>query len=333
MSLGILGGPRKQKAPYRAMSGVALGATIPSSCWDKPGFKDCNAQGWTQAEAVCRQSGNPTALAWDKYDGDVDRCKQGEADDYAYFGCVLRLCPPPAPVHPTTQGGWTWMNTTPNASVKTFQEHLNIALQSDGYKMITADGRLGPATCGAFNFVGGAHPDLFKDDPYANIGVCQSFTNPTKVGSSKPEPSPSSAEAQKLDQQYGGLPWMVGDPRVADLQSQINRQLASNDFLAIRITGMLDPPTCGAMFWLDTNTGTRWLSTWGPKGGGPCPSMVMPTPKPKPVVPKPVTPTPSPEPTPAPTPATSSASMLGVGLLAAVAIGGYAYWKHKTGGA
>jgi hypothetical protein len=319
------------------MGSIGLGATVPANCWDAPGFKDCNVQGWNLAETKCRQNGQPTELAIDPVTGviDIDACKQRQADDYLYYGCAMRICPPPAPVHPTSSGGWTWMNTTPNASVKLFQQHLNTALAADGYKLITADGRLGPATCGAFNFVAGNHPDLFANDPIENIGICQSFTNPTKVGNTKPEPSPTSPEAKQLDKQYGGLPWLVADPRVAALQQQINPQLDSNGFLPIQITGMLDPPTCGAMVWLDQNTGSQWMATWGPRGGGACPSMVMPTPKklpPKPVPVVPPKPTPAPAP-PAPSAATSSLSMLGVGLLALVGVGGYAYYKHKTGGA
>src|SRR6185295_11858569 len=158
MSLGILSQGRKRVAPRRAFSGVGLGATVPAACWDTPGFKTCNAEGWELAEKKCRSGGVPTPYAVDNYAGNVDACKQTFADDYLYYGCALRMCPPPAPVHPTSSGGWTWMNTSPNASVKTFQQHLNTALSADGYKTITADGRLGPATCGAFNFVGGKHP-------------------------------------------------------------------------------------------------------------------------------------------------------------------------------
>lgn len=342
MALGILDNKQMvrrqgaQSLPRRAMSGVGLGATVPANCWDTPGFKDCNAQGWNIAETKCRSNGQPTALATQSYGGNVDACKQAQADDYLYFGCAMRLCPPPAPKHPTSSGGWTWMNTTPNASVQLFQQHLNQALKSEGYKTITADGRMGPATCGAFNFVAGKYPALFAKDPIENIGICQSFTNPTKVGSTKPEPSPSSPEAKQLDQQYGGLPWLVADARVADLQNQINRQLDSNGFLPIGITGMLDPPTCGAMVYLDQTTGSLWMASWGPRGGGACPAMVMPTPKPT-VAPLPspvLPPAPSPAPAPpAPADTSSAFSMLGVGLLAAVAVGGYAYYKHKTGGA
>lgn len=321
--------PYAFKKSMRGLGAVGLGATVPANCWAVPGFDDCNAQGWNQAETKCRQSGQPTDYANQNFGGDVDACKQAEADDYAYYGCAMRLCPPAPATHPLSSGGWTWMNTTPNASVLAFQQHLNTALQADGYKPITADGRLGPATCGAFNFVGAAHADLFASDPVANIGVCQSFTNPTKVGSSTPVPSPTSAAAQALDAQYGGLPWLTADSRVAALQQQINIQLDSNGFLPITVTGMLDPATCGAMTWLDQNTGTRWLDTWGPRGGGSCPSVIMPTPKPN--APAPDGPAPAPSPSDGGTSA-GGISTLGIGLLAAVAVGGFAYWKHKTGG-
>lgn len=336
MSLGILGHGRAAR-PQRAIRGLgaaALGATIPAKCWDTAGFKDCNAKGWDVAESKCRQSGQPTALANQKYGGSVDACKQAEADDYAYFGCALRLCPPATVPSPKTYNGWTWMSTTANSEIKTFQDHVNQAITAQGYKPITADGRLGPATCGAFNFVDMAkYQSLFAKDPVDNLRICQSFVNPTKVGQSKPVPSPTSPEGAELDKQFGGLPWMVADARVAGLQQQINRALDDNGFLPIPVSGMLDPQTCGAMIFLDQATGSVLLKSWGPRGGGACPSAIAPTRKPVPVVAKPtVTPTTT---APAPAEASSAGGMgaLGVGLLAAAVVGGVVWWKSKTGGA
>ncbi len=323
----------------RGLGGGALGATIPSTCWDKPGFKDCNAQGWVAAEGRCRQAGQPTALAKDNYGGNVDACKQAQADDFLYFGCVLRICPPKTTASPTSYGGWTWMSTTPNPSIKTFQDHINQAIVAQGYKPIVADGRLGPGTCGAFNFVDMTkYAGLFAKDPIANMRICQSFTNPTKVGASKPVPNPTSAEAKALDKQFGGLPWMVADARVPDLQHTLNRALDSNGFLPIPVSGMLDPQTCGAMQWLDKHTGSVFLQSWGPRGGGACPAAIPPTLRPVPVVvaaPAPVVQAPKPAalaPVPAAEPS-SGMGALGVGLLAAVLVGGVVWWKHKTGGA
>jgi hypothetical protein len=317
----------------------ALGATVPANCWDDPDFKTCNAEGWKIAERKCISEG----LAAKDYGGDWQKCKQVLADDYAYFGCALRLCPPPPVVRPTTSGGWTWRNTTPNTSVKLFQDHLNVALTRDGYKQIVADGRLGPATCGAFAFVGGNYPELFKSDPIANIGVCQSFVNPTKVGSSTPEKMPISKEAIDLDDNYGGLPWMEADSRAPNLQRQLNRELDSNDYFPIKLTGMLDPPMCGAMSELDKIQGTRWMDTWGPYHDD-CPSMVRPKKRaaPPPVIvakPVPIAPV-APKPTvplaPAASalaPAKSAMSLVGAGVLAALAVGGYVWWKKTSGGA
>jgi len=349
MSLGILGDRRRKPprptAPARyafkkQLTGMgALGATditIPSNCWDVTGFKDCNTQGWNDAETKCRQSGQPTALATASYGGDVDACKSDQAAQYAYYGCAMRLCPPAPATHPLTSGGWTWMSPTPNPEIKTFQDHINQAIVAEGYKPITADGKLGPATCGAFNFVDTAtYGSLFASDPTANIGICQSFTNPTKVGSTTPVPSPTSAEAQKLDQQFGGLPWLQADSRVAALQAQINQALSDNGFLPIPVSGKLDPATCGAMTWLDQNTGSRWMASWGPTGGGACPSMVMPIARPvATTAPKAAQSSSAlaPSATQAAPSSSSSLALVG-GLLAAAVVGGVAYWKHKTGGA
>ncbi len=351
MALGILSDPRARgRRPRRAMAGAtlkcgqpgyaglgALGATIPANCWDTPGFKQCNTDAWKIAQRKCITEG----LAQKQYGGDWETCQNVQAADASYFGCALRLCPPPLPTRPTSSGGWTWKNQTPNASVKAFQDHINQAITQQGYKPIVADGRLGPATCGAFNFVDmkrfGA---LFANDPIQNIGICQSFTNPTKIGSSTPEKSPTNADAQMMDAKYAGLPWLKPDPRVAQLQQEINRQLASNDYLPIAVTGMLDPPTCGAMHELDEISGSHWIASWGPIGIPDCPSIVRPTKKPEALPPLVVTASPPVAPgpaAPAPTEVAktglSAGSILGGGLLAAAMVGGYVWWKKKTGGA
>jgi len=310
----------------------ALGATVPADCWDKPGFKTCNEQGWRLAQEKCIAGG----LAAREYGGDWARCQSEQAADYAYYGCVLRICPPPSAPRPTSSGGWVWKSSTPNPSIQTFQNHLNTCLARTGFKPISADGKLGPATCGAFKTVAGQCPELFANDPISNIGICQSFTNPTRVGETTPVKDPTSDEARKLDQQFGGLPWMQPDPRATPLQQGLNQQLTGHDFLPITQTGQLDAPMCGGMRWLDVNTGSQWMPTWGQN----CKAFTDPRKRPLPSSPTgPVGPTPGPAPGPVgPTPAPSapvaqSSMLLAGGLLAALAVGGYAWWKSKTGGA
>ena len=151
---------------------------------------------------------------------------------------------------------------TRRAVTPTVQTHLNTALSREGYKPINADGKLGPATCGAFKTVGGAHPSLFTSDPIANLRICQAWTNPTKVGQTKPVSDPVSPIAAELDQKYGQLPWGKPDERVANLQQQINAQLTGHGLKPIGVSGMLDSATCGAMRFLDRETGSRWMATW-----------------------------------------------------------------------
>lgn len=316
----------------RSMRGIgALGATVPGNCWDKPGFKTCNEQGWKLAQERCIKGG----LANREYGGDWAHCQEVEASDYAYYGCALRICPPPSAPRPTTSGGWTWKASTANASIRTFQDHLNACLKRNGFQAIAADGKLGPASCGAFKTVAGSCPDLFASDPIENIGICQSFTNPTKIGQTKPVQDPTSDEARKLDQQFGGLPWMQTDVRAPELQRGLNQQIMGHDFLPIAVTGMLDAPMCGGMRFLDESTGSRWMQSWGQN----CKGFKDPTKRPGaaapvgPIGPGPVGPV-GPDPVGPVAPAkTSSAMMIAGGLFAAVVVGGYAYYKSKTGGA
>jgi len=350
MSLGILGNPRTP--PLRALPSMrgtppllalpsmrgqsGLGAVIPANCWDTPGFKDCNAQAWQVAERRCITEG----LADRAYDGDWERCKSVQAADFAYYGCALRICPPPVSPAPKSAGGWTWASPTPNPAIQAFQDHLNTCLTRTGFKPITADGRIGPATCGAFKTVGIDCGSVLASDPVSNMVICQSYVNPTKVGSSTPVQDPHSEDAKKLDAQFGGLPWMVRDNRVPNLQDGLNQQLGGHEFLPVPTSGMLDATMCGGMRWLDVNTGSRWMPSWGKN----CQAFtdpkrrVQPTaPRPAPGAPRPIAPTgPSAPlvPGPAPAPAkTSNATMIAGGLLAAALVGGYAWYKSKTGGA
>lgn len=332
MSLGILGATPQRRPFMRHGVLYGLGATVPAACWDKPGFKECNDRGWQVAERRCITEG----LAASKYGGDWQRCKSVEAADYAYFGCVLRICPPPAPKRPTSSGGWTWKSTTPNASILAFQQHINTCLDRNSFQRIGADGKLGPATCGAFKTVGGSCPELFANDPIENIGICQAFTNPTKIGASSPVKDPTSAEAKRLDEQFGGLPWMVQDARAPELQRTLNTQLDGHDFLPNTVSGRLDAPMCGGMRWLDQNTGSRWMASWGQN----CQAFSDPRPNPRSAEPAgPITtgPTGPIGPTgPGPTttkPKTATAAMLVGGIVLAAGAGGYLLWKKYSGGA
>lgn len=345
MSLGILGNPdsRRRARPLRGtpplfalptMRGYgALGATVPANCWDKPGFKDCNARAWQVAEDRCIRQG----MAAREYGGDWVKCKSDQASDYAYYGCAMRICPPKIAPAPKTVGGWTWASPTPNPSIKAFQDHINACLTRHGFKPIAADGRIGPATCGAFKTVGGDCPDLFVSDPIGNIAVCQSWTNPTKVGATTPVKDPHSAEAAELDKRFGGLAWLQPDDRATMLQQGLNQQLTGHEMLPIPVSGKLDATMCGGMRFLDTNTGSSWMPTWG----GNCQAFIDPRRKAQPVVPVPTAPPGPVGPLPtspasssaAVAPKSSNAMMIAGGLLAAALVGGYAYYQSKTGGA
>jgi hypothetical protein len=253
----------------------------------------------------------------------------------------MRICPPPVAPAPKTVGGWTWGRTpSPNPGILAFQQHINTCLDRNGFKRITADGFIGPATCGAFKTVAGSCPENFASDPVANIAVCASWVNPTKLGETQPVKDPVSDEAKRLDQQFGGLPWMQNDSRATMLQQGLNQQLDGHELLPVPVSSKLDATMCGGMRWLDVNTGSQWMPSWGKN----CQAFTDPRRKATaaPVGPVgPVGPGPGPVgpvgpvgPAPGPAPAgTSNAMMIAGGLFAAALVGGYAYYKSKTGGA
>lgn len=92
-----------------------------------------------------------------------------------------------------------------SADTKALQEATNEALAAHGYKPITADGKLGPATCGAIR-------EMCTDvTPECSApSTCQSFTAPTPVGSGGGMPhSSSTAQASMMGSVKGPTNWLL----------------------------------------------------------------------------------------------------------------------------
>ena len=70
-----------------------------------------------------------------------------------------------------------WREESPDT--RAMQEELNEVLGAGGYNLLTEDGKLGPATCGAMREIYQATGESWAMPP----GTCQSFTAPTLRGS------------------------------------------------------------------------------------------------------------------------------------------------------
>jgi hypothetical protein len=347
MSLGILGGGGQGKKMARPLTfdqqvrgvhglrglrglGGALGASnIPGTCWDAPGFKDCHAQAFAQAQSECAGG-----MARDNYGGDMDTCVERNADAYAWAGCVGKYCPQSTKPTASGAGTFSWRNSSPNATVKKLQNALNPYLKANGANPITADGLLGSGTCGAAYWVDGVAGTSFYTD-YGLAGICKALTMPTKAGTKTPVQTISVAPQTTVTKtesftETSALPWDVFNADTAEVQKRLNVQLDAGDMNPLTTNGVLNAPTCGAMKWAKDTQGFDLLSIQGVN----CQGFTAPTKKMKPATPVVVPPASSVTPGGGTLPQpikTSQASMATTGLvmgLVGLGIYGLGKWKH-----
>lgn len=300
----------------RGMGALGLDSTIPGTCWDVAGFKDCHAQSFAKAQVDC-QGGEAAA----NFGGDLDACTDIYADQYAIQSCVPKYCPSALP---TTQ-----VSGLTAAQVTAIQKTTNAALTANNFKPITVDGKLGPATCGAALYVQQMKWSTVYTDNNLSA-YCKAWTNPTMVGKTVPEQTTVLQESNGITTPTTPQ-WGKSDPSLAGTQTLINRALDASGYNMIPVTGVLDAATCGAMQWMKANMGQDLMSTSGPN----CQAFTPPTKKaasqsptnaPKGSGPPAVAP---PAPTPPGTHPISSATMLVGGLAMLVVGGGYYYAKKK----
>jgi hypothetical protein len=306
-----------------AVAGLGSSAApgeIPWQCWGIQAFQDCHAQQFAAAAQDCQTNAA-------QYGMSVDDCTNAysAANDAAV--CVPKNCAQYAAIAQQT-------GTLASATVKQAQAALNADLSRNGYKTIAADGKLGPATCGAAFYLYSTNPrqsTVWTDyNLYAYCGTGQG-TNPTLVGASAPlktyvAPQANVVQGQQLAPAIVHQ-WGVADSDMPALQNQINAILSSNSMNPIPVTGVLDAKTCGAMKWIGDNTGNDLLTM---NGGQNCQAYILPTKK---AVAAPGS-KPPPGAPPAPTPPGKhpvSTAALMMGGLAVIAAGGAYYYAKKKG--
>lgn len=348
-SLGILGGSGNNKMArpldYQAAAGMrglrglrglghfdlrgALGgSTLPGNCWDVPGFKDCHAQAFAQAQRECG-----AGMADESYGGNMGECIERNADAYAWAGCVNKYCKPSLTPKISGPQPITFRNTTFNATVAKLQSALNPLLKKNGANQIAVDGKLGPGTCGAAYWIDGAEGTSYYND-YGLPQICKAMTMPTKAGTTTPVTTIAVAPQTTVTPggaftEKAGLPWDVFDADTAEVQKRLNVQLDASDMNPLNTGGVLNAPTCGAMKWAKETQGIDLLSIQGQN----CQGFQAPTKRIKPSLPEAPAPTGPSSPTGPlpPAPGISAASMATTGLvLGALTLGGY-YLGKKQG--
>ena len=310
-----------------AVSGLGSSAApgeVPWQCWGVKEFQDCHAAQWAAAHDDCVKNAA-------QYGMSVDDCTAAYSAANDGSICVPKYCGQYAAISNQTA-------SLDAATVKKAQTQLNADLKRSGYKLITVDGKLGPATCGAASYLYNTTPrqsTVWTDyNLYAYCGSSPG-TNPTVIGASKPITTYVAPQVNVVQGQQVAAAithqWGVEDAEMAALQGNINRILDSYGYLPIPLTNKLDAATCGAMKWIGDNTGNNLLTMNGQN----CQAYTLPSKKPASQSPStaPGGSTPPAVAPPAPTPPSkhplTSASMLVGGLALAVAGAGYYYAKKK----
>jgi hypothetical protein len=309
-------------AAVQGLGSSAAPGEVPWQCWGIQAFQDCHAAQWAAAQKDCQANAA-------QYGMSVDDCTTAFSAANDGSICVPQNCNQYAAISNQT-------TALSAATVKQAQTALNADLSRNGYKTITVDGKLGPATCGAASYLYNTSPrqsTVWTD--YNLYAYCTNIarTNPTLVGQNKPlttfvAPQINIVQGQQVAASITHQ-WGQADTDMPALQAQINAILSSNGYNAIPLTGVLDAATCGAMKWIGDNTGQNLLTLNGQN----CQAFTMPTKKatlatrPKGSPPPPGMPT---APTPPGTHPISSATML-MGGLALLAVGGGYYYMKKKG--
>jgi len=104
-----------------------------------------------------------------------------------------------------TSPAFPWREESPDT--KALQEAVNEVLPGMGYSRISADGVLGPATCGALRFIYQQTGDSWAIPP----DTCQSFTAPSRPGSGTSRPTTSAAATTDVSaaSMTGGPNWLL----------------------------------------------------------------------------------------------------------------------------
>lgn len=229
--------------------------------------------------------------------------------------------------------GAVWRGKTKDQAVVELQGQLNRFLDKCGYKGISTDGIVGPATCGAVAFLSSPHAESCDRSMVTSsltgeliTSLCEGYTMPTKKGSSTPSSYSDDKWSEKDAPKWGEFSDAV---RVA--QAGINSELVSHGYYPdAPSVGILDAATCGAMKFVD-----QWGGTYTSMEGRNCQAFAF-TPRKKPdetisvdVPPPPPPPSTYTPPPPPKASGISTAWMVG-GILAAVAaVGAGVYYSRK----
>jgi hypothetical protein len=186
---GIFGAAAGLGSAERPRSiGAALGVVtdtgtfIPDSCFEGPfvgEFTDCAVRQGHAADQACKDG------KWQKLGfPSEDRCWAKQLDVATVNMCVPKWCgtgtrTPEDVALKEDEEDYPWGKKGPLTAG--LQQNANFFLKQDGYRLLTPDGVLGPATCGAARMY---HPSVYVPM------TCKAFEDPVKLAELPPAPPP-----------------------------------------------------------------------------------------------------------------------------------------------
>lgn len=119
------------------------------------------------------------------------------------------------------------------------QSTMNDNLPDFGKCKITADGNMGPITCGALDFL------MSKGMPFAPNGTCEAMRGSESFRA--PANPPCLTTGLPLTPRDDPFHWKQFSSETQRLQAAINTHLSAMERCPITVDGKLGPATCGAL--------------------------------------------------------------------------------------
>lgn len=90
-----------------SLGALSPNKVLPGKCWDKPGFKDCHALAYSEAQKKCgycaEHLDDPMCFGFTT----IEDCQERETNAMAWDNCVSSFCPSESPVMQSVNLGFT----------------------------------------------------------------------------------------------------------------------------------------------------------------------------------------------------------------------------------
>lgn len=196
MTLGILGSSSGRRSMGSLGAEVSNFPPPKAWCWKASGYP------WGAAFDACHAANYQKCVAKKLWPGtkDGDNCVNAYDLTCDCPASQPTYTPGKAPASASSASGLTMGNKTSDPRVVELQKAINAILTKNGYPAISADGKLGPGTCGAAREADKFGGNLMSQ--YGLTSVCTSFNAPVRSGGGF---SPSPSEASLVPESSGGL--------------------------------------------------------------------------------------------------------------------------------